>query len=281
VRGMARVVVQDGRQSSPARVAIVARGNGTAAERSAPDLPEPALAGSFRLDTASLYNQRCLVPGNLSSAFAREINVVKRNLWRRLQDREPGQRSIVLLVSSTKAGEGKSFLGLNLALSFLFADSRRVLLVDADTEHRGLSKRLGLGNSSGLTELLEEGGASIEQALLRSERHELEIIPAGRPSPAGASRAACGSERLVVALRRLAAPDAVVVIDAPPLLTAPVAYLLAEYVDQVILVVGAGQSRLDEIGLALAQLPDQERVSFILNRAVAAPASAGSHGPPA
>jgi len=67
-------------------------------------------------------------------------------------------------------------------------------------------------------------------------------------------------------LRRLAQPGAVVIVDTPPVLAVPTAHLLADHVDQVLFVVGAGLTRPEEIRSALALLPAQDKVSFVLNR---------------
>jgi protein-tyrosine kinase len=234
--------------------------------------PEAGPARSFSLDLARLRRERYLVPGSFGSAFAHEVNIIKRSLWRVLLDRgtEADGCPVVLVVASTKPSEGKSFLSTNLALSLLFADSRRVLLVDADTRRRDLSRILGVGESPGLGDWLGAQRATLDEYLLRAERERLEIVPAGLPSAAGRDWTRQDCKQLVAALRGLAAPDAVVVVDTPSILEAPTAHLLAEQADHVMFLVGAGRSRVDDIGFALAQFPDQERLSFVLNRAVAA-----------
>lgn len=251
-----------------------------AAGQACDQLAEIAPARRFALDLARLRRHRYLVPGNFAGTFAREINVIKRSLWRVLLDSgtEAGGRPIVLVVTSTKPREGKSFLSLNLALSFLFADSRRVLLVDADTQRRDLSRTLGLADSPGLGGWLGAEGATLDEYLLRAERERLDVVPAGPPSASGLDWTRRGCEQLVAGLRRLAAPDAVVVVDTPSILEAPAAHLLAEHADHVLFVVGASRCRVDEIGFAVAQFPEQERVSLVLNRATAAQVAAHVYG---
>jgi MinD-like ATPase involved in chromosome partitioning or flagellar assembly len=149
------------------------------------------------------------------------------------------------------------------------------MLVDADLARRDLSKRLGVKEFRGLGECVQAGGAALETCLLRSETDGLEVIPAGLPASGDAEWTRRGSERLVAGLRRLALPNAVVLIDTPPLLVAPVAHLLAEHADHVLFVVGAGQASVDDIRLAAAQIPSQERVGLILNRTAASQPAAG------
>src|SRR5689334_23779298 len=70
--------------------------------------PEAGPARSFSLDVARLRRERYLVPGSFGSAFAREVNVIKRGLWRVLLERgtEANGCPIVLVVTSTKPCEG-------------------------------------------------------------------------------------------------------------------------------------------------------------------------------
>lgn len=233
--------------------------------------PQPSPARGFALDLARLRRRRYLVPGNFATPLARDVNAIKRRLWRALDDRGPGlaDRPVLLLVTSTKPDEGKSFFSINLALSFLFEDSHRVMLVDGDGVRGGMSRQLGLKGSPGLNDTLRSNEIELESCLLRSERDGLEVIPAGSPSAADMGWTRRGSERVIAALRRVAMPNAVVVIDTPPLLAAPLAHLLAEHVDHVLFLVGAGHTKVDEIGLAVAQFPDPSRVSLVLNRAAA------------
>ena len=238
--------------------------------------PAPAPARRFALDLAALGRRGHLVPGNLRGPLAREVNAVKRGLHRILGDRQ--ERQLVLMVTSTKAGEGKSFVSLNLALSFLLVDARRVLLVDADDVRGGLSRELGLPEGPGLAEEMRTGELRLDERLLGAERHRLEVLPAGSLSATGAEWTRHDGQRLVLALRRLAAArDAVVVIDTPPLAACPTAHLLADHVDHVLFVVGAGRTRTDEIAHALAQLADHRATSFVLNRATA-PATPAEYG---
>jgi receptor protein-tyrosine kinase len=236
----------------------------------------------FTLDLAHFGRRGYLVPGHLRSPLAQEVNAIKRVLIRFLEDRpEPMRhRPLVLVVTSTKGGEGKSFFSLNVALSFLFVDARPVLLVDADAVDGGLSRELGLLGRSGLGDELRSGEPSFDDHLLSAERHRLEVLPAGTLSSDNADWTRHDARRLVQALRRLAMDDTVVVIDTPPVSSLPVAHLLADYADHILFVVGAGQTRREEIALALAQLSGAEATSFVLNRALASPMHGeyGCHG---
>jgi receptor protein-tyrosine kinase len=250
------------------------------ADRSRSRSPEIPPERRFTLDLARFARQGYLVPGNLRTPLAQEVNAIKRRLRRALEDRQgsPWDRPPVLMVTSTKPDEGKSFFSLNLALSFLFVDARRVLLVDADIVGGGLSRELGVLERPGLSdELRTSGELRLDDRLLGAAPHRLEMLPAGSSSGTYGDWTRHDGQRLVLALRRLAVGDAVVVVDTPPVSTLPTAHLLADYVDHILFVVGAGRTRREEIALALGQLSEPEATSFVLNRAVAAPMPA-EHG---
>ena len=71
-----------------------------------------------------------------------------------------------LLVSSGLPGEGKSFVTLNLALSFSRHKSNRVLLIDGDMRRSSLHKLLGTSREPGLTDYLS-GDRSLLEVMQR------------------------------------------------------------------------------------------------------------------
>lgn len=71
-----------------------------------------------------------------------------------------------IVVSSGLPSEGKSFITLNLALSFSRHKSNRVLLIDGDMRRSSLHKALGAPNHPGLTDFLA-GEKSLAEVLQR------------------------------------------------------------------------------------------------------------------
>lgn len=67
-----------------------------------------------------------------------------------------------LVVSSGLPGEGKSFVTLNLALSFSRHKSNRVLLIDGDMRRSSLHKLLGTSRDPGLSDFLSGSKTLIE-----------------------------------------------------------------------------------------------------------------------
>jgi Mrp family chromosome partitioning ATPase len=229
-------------------------------------LPSERVIG---LDFAALARRRLVAPGNLRSRLALELSGIKRTIGRGETNLQPdsGDGTMLVVVTSANPGEGKSFLSLNLGLSYLFGETRPVMLADADTIGAGLSRALGLADRPGIGEEVTNGDVALDRCLLQVAGHDLWIAPAGRETGA-AEWTSRDCQRLAQGLRRLAPAGSVIVVDTPPMSALPAAHFLADHADRVLFVVGAGRTRPEEIGLGLAQIVDHGRVSFVLNRAL-------------
>src|SRR5207244_8338991 len=109
-------------------------------------------SGALGLATITRVGKRAnglVTPEDPHSLIAEQFRVLRSNLrfaWAR-----PGP--IVLLVTSSAMGEGKSTISANLAASFAQA-GKQTILVDADLRHPTLHTILGIGPSDGLSSLL-------------------------------------------------------------------------------------------------------------------------------
>ena len=72
---------------------------------------------------------------------------MKRNLMAQLSQGDliaDRRSSRLIMVTSARPGEGKTFISLNLALAFASERDVKALLVDVDTQHSRLQKILGI-----------------------------------------------------------------------------------------------------------------------------------------
>lgn len=142
-----------------------------------------------------------------------------------------------LLVTSTRAAEGKSSSALALA-QILAGLGARVLLVDGDLRKPTFKGPSGSGK--GLTSLLA-GAEELKSAVHPTEQPNLYLLPAGQIPPNPAELLA--SSRLSALLREGEAMFDHIVIDGPPVLGLADAPLFASHCEGVVLVIESGAIR--------------------------------------
>lgn len=113
------------------------------------------------------------------SYYAEAFRTIKTNIKYSSADKHKK----VLLVTSTEAGEGKSTISSNLALS-LSQDNKKVIIIDGDLRKPSVHKQFRISGSVGLTELLI-GEQSLENIKNKINPY-LDAITSGHipPNPA-------------------------------------------------------------------------------------------------
>ena len=142
-----------------------------------------------------------------------------------------------ILVTSSKAGEGKTTTAVNLALA-LAQQHGEVLIIDCDMRNPGVARVLGLDGKIGLSTVLT-GRDTLDASLQRfNGLSNLWALTTGPLPPNPAEL--LSSPRMVEILRELQTRFRHIVIDSPPLLLVTDATVLSAMADGVILVVQAG-----------------------------------------
>ena len=141
-----------------------------------------------------------------------------------------------LLVTAGLPGEGTSTTAANLAVA-LAQTGANVALVDTNLRSPSLHKLFDLPNERGLTQALEEGPATLDAFLQRTQFDSLAVVTSG-PSVANPSEL-LASEQFDRLLAALKGPFEKVVLDSPPALSLTDATVLAAKADATILVVRA------------------------------------------
>ncbi|MFB8368103.1 polysaccharide biosynthesis tyrosine autokinase [Pseudarthrobacter sp. NPDC055928] len=156
----------------------------------------------------------------------------------------------IIVVTSSIPSEGKSTVTANLA-AILAEAGERVIVVDGDLRRPTVVNIFNLVPGVGVTDVLS-GRAELQDVLQRWGHYpNLRIIGSGRIPPNPSEL--LGSEAMHSMLRTLA-QDAMVIIDAPPLLPVTDAAVLSRIADGAIVVVRAGTTTQDELGKAIDNL---------------------------
>jgi len=160
-----------------------------------------------------------------------------------------GSGSKVIMVTSALAGEGKTTLASQLAMS-LGRGGYRTLLIDADTRHPGVHNKFGRSPTPGLTDVLRKTHA-VQTVVRKSPLPNVGIIPAGQCNPQEA--VALFQLRIGSLLRKCKPHFEVIVIDTPPL-GLPDAMVIGRHVDGTILSLMNEVSTLPAAQAACARL---------------------------
>ncbi|ROZ63043.1 polysaccharide biosynthesis tyrosine autokinase [Kocuria soli] len=155
-----------------------------------------------------------------------------------------------VVVTSSVAGEGKSSVAANLAVT-LGALGQPTVLVDADLRRPVQTELFGLTEGAGLTDVLA-GAAELEDVLQDWEPgSNVHLLGAGRTPPNPSEL--LGSKTMRNLLARMG-QDYMVVIDSPPLLPVTDPSVLAKGADGVVIVTQANKTNLDDLTKAVARL---------------------------
>lgn len=76
-----------------------------------------------------------------------------------------GENDKVVLMTSTRSGEGKSFIALNLAATLSLLEGKKVLLVGMDIRNPQLANYLGINPPLGLTNYLSSGNVTLDSII--------------------------------------------------------------------------------------------------------------------
>ena len=232
---------------------------------------EPAfsLTGpQLTLDRGRLASFGIAIPSSARSRTVEEFRLVKRNLmtaWSQSDLIGDRRASRLIMITSARPGEGKTFSALNLALAFASERDIKALLVDVDTQHPGLPKILGIPGEKGIVDILS-GDLELSEVLIQTNLPNLMILPSGRGGPHVPELL---SSREMGALlneltQRLA--DRFIIIDTPPCMASSDAAALAPLVGQIVFVVEAYSTQQAEIEAALSMLSACPRISLLLNK---------------
>lgn len=219
------------------------------------DLPRLRLAGMVTPD------------GDMDRPIVEEFRLIKRPLLVKAFGPERKTRNThLVMVASAHAGEGKSYIAHNLALSIASEADTHVLLVDADLYSPSAPQRFGFAAEHGLIDVLADDGTDLADVLLRTDVGNLTILPAGKRHARATELLASPRMARVMAEMAQRYPDRVIIFDAPPVLASSEPSVLAMHVGQILMVVEADKTSRNAIEDSLALLGGCPDVSFVLNK---------------
>jgi capsular exopolysaccharide synthesis family protein len=146
-----------------------------------------------------------------------------------------------IMITSARAGEGKTTTAANLAAAYAQAD-KEVILVDADLRKPMLHYLFNVSNRGGLSSILANQ-YGVRELIRDTHIHNLSVITSG-PIPPNPSEM-LASNRMGQLLQELSEIYDVVIIDSAPALAITDAQVVAAKCDGVLLVVDSGKVKKD------------------------------------
>jgi receptor protein-tyrosine kinase len=176
----------------------------------------------------------------------------------------------VVMVTSARPGEGKSFTSLNLGGSVAQNAGESVLVVDVDAKKNSLSDTLGLAGRKGFLDLVADPNLSPDELIVPSDLPNLSFLPLGTRSIADEGGSGLGLEErlLIQPIQRLAQrfKRSLVLLDAPPCLSTSDPHTLCPAVGQVVVVVEAERTQRSEVEAAIEMIKLCPTITMLLNK---------------
>lgn len=156
----------------------------------------------------------------------------------------------VIVITSFNPGSGKSFLTVNIALSYAIKH-KKVLLIDGDLRHGSTSQYVD-SPKLGLSEYLNGHSDNIQQYLVVDKKYSnLHVLPIGKIPPNPTELLENG--RFGSLVEQLRSEYDLILIDCPPIDIVADTQIIEKYADRSIFVVRAGL-------LDRAMLPELESI---------------------
>ena len=156
-----------------------------------------------------------------------------------------------ILVTSTSASEGKSFVSANLAISFAQTD-KKVLLVDCDLRKGRVHRLFDIPNTDGLSNLLTDELENLNHYIHNTAINNLDVITCGtyppNPSELLASRK---NKKLLTSLRHR---YDIIIFDGAPVGGLADSVILSSLMDETLIVVKDGNTSKNDLIMAKSEL---------------------------
>ncbi|MGM9831645.1 MAG: GumC family protein [Paludibacteraceae bacterium] len=170
-----------------------------------------------------------LTKSNPRSSYAEMLRTIRT----RIEFIVRRKTGIVLTVTSTQSGDGKTYLSTNLAALYAMT-GKKTLLIDMDIRKPNVYEKLGMEQTQGVTNYII-GECGLDDIILSDTPYDFDIMQAGTipPNPGELIR----SDKLAEMLRLLRERYEFIIIDSSPIGQVPDAYALIEQTDLTLYVI--------------------------------------------
>jgi receptor protein-tyrosine kinase len=222
------------------------------------------------LDFKNLIERSFIVDDTKNRLHQEEYRGIKRKLLGNAfgPQAKTLDNSNLIMVSSSKPNEGKTFISINLALSIALEQDKTVLLIDSDLLRPSINRELGFEMKKGLTEYLLSEVNSLSDIIYSTNINNLKIIPAGRPH--SLTNELLASDKMALLTKELGEryPDRIVVFDCPPILGVNETAVISKFMGQAVVVVEESKTKIADVKIATSLLNEELAVGLVINKSL-------------
>ena len=202
-----------------------------------------------------------LVRASPRSSYAEMMRAIRTRIEFVLRRKE----KLVICVTSTESGDGKTFLSTNLA-SLYAMTGKKVLLIDFDLRKPNVHTKLGLENGSGMSNYLI-GDCELKDILVKDTPFGFDFMRSGTipPNPGELVH----TDKVAEMMADLRQKYDFIIMDTSPIGLVPDAYALIEQSDMCLFVIRCMQTNKSFCKQTLEQMAEvidsPEKVQLILS----------------
>lgn len=176
-----------------------------------------------------------------------------------------GGRNGVLMVAPVTAGNGASFVALNLSAAFAFDVGKTALLLDCNLRNPSLQRLFATTPAKGLIDYLDGSDIDVAEIIHSVGVDRLRVIPAGNPAERHGEYFTSVKMRALINTLRTRYPERFVILDAPSVLGSADTQILGELCDYVVLVVPYGSVTSLDVERAVKAIDRSKLIGFVFN----------------
>jgi len=213
----------------------------------------------IQVSPEALSNNRVVLDED--NQVAEQFKILRTQLFNRTRP----QGWSTIQITGFDAGEGKSLIATNLAISIARDSRQTTLLVDLDFRNPSIHTLLGLGaDVPGLASFFA-GETGLEEILINPGIEKLTVLPAGGRILQAPEL--IGSPKMEALVRELKEryEDRYIIFDTPPMNGFPDALVFSEYVDSIILVARAGHTSRTSLENTIDMVPPEKVLGLVFN----------------
>jgi len=211
----------------------------------------------------AVAKNKIITPYFDNSAVVEQFKLLRTKILQETQEHD--YRTI--LVTSYLAQEGKTFVAINLAITFAREIDQTVLLVDVHLHNPSVLKCFGIEQERGLTDYLLND-EPLPALLIRPGIEKLTVLPAGLPIERSAEALRSQKMQQLIGEMKNRYSDRYIFFDAPPVLTSVDTMVLSEYVDKTLFIIESGRVKPNQVSEALHRLEKTKLLGTIINKKI-------------